>query len=263
MAIRQVRSDSLAYCVMLAMCVGCGSFGPKALEKSYGKYNEAVHEVEQEEFLRNLVRMRYNDSPTSLNVSSIAAQYELSGQVEARPFFVAPNPSNSNVIFKTFTSILPDAQVLSANRPTLSLIPGDDGSSTRQFLTPISVDMLIFLSQSGWPASTVMRLWVERLNGVPNATTASNPPRGLVPDFARFQRVAELIQFMQDREFASLRADERFTELSGPIPAAMMTASAPIEAAKDGLQYQTHDDGKTWVLVRPGRRLAMHIYPGK
>ena len=53
-------------------------------------------------------------------VPSIAAQYELAGGAEERPFFIAPNPSNSNVIFRTFTSVLPDLNVSGANRPTIT-----------------------------------------------------------------------------------------------------------------------------------------------
>lgn len=256
-----VRFAFSAWSLLLAFSVGCASFGPRTLERTQGRYNDAVHRVEQEEFLGNLVRMRYNDTPTSLNLSSIAAQYELMGQAEARPFFIAPNSSNG--IFKKYTSILPDALIESANRPTLSFVPGDDAASTLQFLTPVPLETLLFLQQSGWPGSTILRLWVERLNGVPNASTASNPPRGLPPDYARFQRIAELMQIIQDGELGTVRIEEHLTEVSGPIPAAAMTAAAAVEATKSGLEYRTRDDGRTWVLVRPGRQLALAIFPGK
>jgi hypothetical protein len=248
--------------VILAVAGGCASFGPGALERAHGRYNEAIHEVDEEEFLKNLVRVRYNENPASLNVTSIAAQYELAGQAEARPFFIAPNPSNSNIIFRTFTSILPDVFVSGSDRPTLSLVPSDDGTAVRQFLTPISPDTLIFLVESGWPVSTILRLWVERLNGVPNASTASNPPRGLLPDFARFQRIAELFQAAQDRELASVVAEEQPTDVSGPLPAEAVTAAAAVEAAKNGLEYRPRDDGKTWALVRRQSRLVLHASPG-
>jgi hypothetical protein len=253
---------ALSGALVLTLAGGCASFGPCALERAHGRYNEAVHEVEEEEFLRNLVRVRYNDTPTSLNVTSVAAQYELAGQAEARPFFIAPNPSNSNIIFRTFTSILPDILVSGSDRPTLSLVPGDDGTAAREFLTPITADTLLFLTQSGWPVSTVLRLWVERLNGVPNASTASNPPRGLVPDFGRFQRIAELFQAVQDRELGTVAVEERLTEVSGPLPAEAVTAAAAVEAARNGLEYRPRDDGKTWVLVRRERRLLLQANPG-
>lgn len=258
------RSYVAVACGLLCgLCGGCASFGPRALERTHGRYNQAVHEVEQEEFLRNLVRVRYNDTPTSLTVTSIAAQYELAGQAEARPFFGVPNPGTLGGIpvFETFGTILPDALVSTANRPTLSLVPGDDAAATRQYLTPISTDTLVFLEQSGWPVSTILRLWIERLNGVPNASTASNPPRGLVPDFVRFGRIAELFQVMQDQELGGVVVEEHFTEVGGPFPAAAMTAAAAVEAAKNGLEYRPAADGKTWMLVRPGRRLVLAINP--
>ncbi len=123
------------------------------MERSHGLYNDSVQLVYEEQLLRNLVRMRYQEDPHSLNVSAIAAQYELAGQAEARPFFVAPNPSNSNIIFRKFTAILPDALVSGANRPTLTFTPANDSDAVRQFLTPIPSQTLLFLAQTGWPVS--------------------------------------------------------------------------------------------------------------
>jgi hypothetical protein len=261
MRVRRSRLAAVAWGLVLGLCGGC-AFGPRALERTHGRYNEAVRAVDEEEFLRNLVRLRYNENPSWLNVTSIAAQYELTAQAEARPFFIAPNPSNSNVIFRTFTAILPDVSASGSERPTVSLVPGDDGTAVRQFLTPISADTLIFLTQAGWPVSTVVRLWVERLNGVPNASTASNPLRDQIPDVARFQRIAELLQAVQDRELASVVAEERLTEVSGPLPAEAVTAAAAVEATKNGLEYRPRDDGKTWALVRRERRLVVQVHPG-
>src|SRR6476620_9844685 len=87
------------------MCPGC-AFGPKVLEKTHGRYQESIRTVNEEQLLRNIVHLRYNEIPFELNVSSIATQYELADSAEARPFFISPNPSNSNIIFRTFTSIL-------------------------------------------------------------------------------------------------------------------------------------------------------------
>src|SRR5262249_30329689 len=159
---------------------GC-AFGPKALEMTHGRYNEALRHVREEELLRNLVHLRYNEDPSALNVASIAAQYELGGTAEARPFFIAPNPSNSNVIFSPFTPIRPALRAPAPNRPPLTLDPADDSEAVRQFLTPISPDTLVFLVQTDWPVSTIVRLYVDRANGVPNAAGSGGPPRTAVP----------------------------------------------------------------------------------
>jgi hypothetical protein len=243
---------------LLPVSVGGCAFGPKVLEQTHGRYNESVRLVAEEELLLNLVHMRYNEATANLNVASIAAQYELSSQAEARPFFLAPNPSNSNVIFKTFTSILPDVSVSGANRPTMTLIPADDSDAARQFLTPIPEDTLIFLARTGWPVASVLRLWVERLNGVPNG----GGRRDAVPDFARFLRIAELFQIAQDRQLMTVRSEDRWTEVGGPLPKEAITAAALVEASKNGLEYRPRAGGNLWSLMRRERRLVAEVTPG-
>jgi hypothetical protein len=112
-----IRAAAVVFGLTCALTgAGC-SFGPRALEGTHGRYNESVRRVYEQQLLLNIVHQRYDETPTELDVSAIAAQYELSAQVEARPFFLAPNP-NSSGIFKTFTAILPDAST--ACRPSLT-----------------------------------------------------------------------------------------------------------------------------------------------
>jgi hypothetical protein len=131
----------------------------------------------------------------------------------------------------------------------------------REFLAPIRADTLVFLTQTSWPVSTILRLWVERLNGVPNAVTASGPSRDGVSDFVRFFRIAELLQIAQDRELAAVVAEDRAVEVGGPLPAEAVTAAAVVEAAKSNLEYRPRADGKSWVLVRKERRLVVRVNP--
>ena len=245
---------------LLMLCGGC-AFGPKALEKTHGLYNEAIHRVDEEQLLRNLVRLRYDETPLQLNVSSIAAQYEIAGQAEARPFFIAPNPSNSNIIFRTFTSILPDVFLSGANRPTITMTPADNGDTVQRFLTPISAETVVFLGQTRWPVTTVLRLWVDRLNGVPNASTASGPQREMIPDFARFRRVTELLQAAQDQGLGAIHAEDVPVEVSGPLPPPSGDGSMAVEAAKNGLKYSPREDGSGWALVRTESQLVLDVYP--
>jgi hypothetical protein len=237
---------------------GC-AFGPKVLEKTHGLYNEAVRRVDEEQLLRNIVRLRYNETGLELNVSSIASQYELAAGVEARPFFGTPNPAGN--IFHPFTRILPDATLDGSNRPTITLIPADNGDAVQRFLTPISSDTLIFLSQTSWPVSMVMRLWLERANGVPNAPSASGPLRGDVPDFERFRRVAELAQMARLLKLATVRPDELPREIGSPLPLANVTGAMMLEAAKNGMEYRLRESGNSWALIRKEHGLVLEIQP--
>src|SRR5262249_12839868 len=98
---------------------GCPTFGPRALEQTRLHYNEAVKRTTEEQLLLNIVRLRYTDTPSSLAVSAIAAQFERSSSLQLTPFFVAGNDAS-------FTSILPQALAQGADRPTVSFTPLDD-----------------------------------------------------------------------------------------------------------------------------------------
>lgn len=235
--------------------MGC-TLGPRAIEKSHGKYGAAVQRVEEEQFLKNIVRLRYVEAPRNLDVAAIAAQYELTAGAEIRPFFTSEATGN---LFRSFASILPAASIGGANRPTVSLDPQDDASTVRQFLTPISDDTLVFLTQSGWPVSSVLRIWADRLNGVPNWVPASGPPRDVPPDFERFRRATALLQIAQDREWATVNSEDRIVELSDPLPATAVDGASAAQAAKDGFEYRRRGDG--WVLVRRERRMVVLVHP--
>lgn len=176
-----LKLQRVAMLVALLMTSGC-AFGPRALERTHGLYATAVQQVDEEQFLRNIVRLRYLEGATSLEVAAIAAQYELSASAEARPFF-GTESAGSPPIFGQISALLPFASVSGANRPTVSMSPQDDSSTVRQMLTPISMETLVFLGQSGWGVSSVLRLWANHLNGVPNLAAPANPPRDVAPDF--------------------------------------------------------------------------------
>lgn len=249
------RPHALALALALALWAPGCAFGPKALERTHGQYGAAVQRVEEEQFLKNIVRLRYVEAPRNLDVAAIAAQYELSAGAEARPFF--STESVSGPFFRSFSRVLPFGSVSGSNRPTVTLDPQDDGITVRQFLTPISADTLVFLGQSGWPISSVLRIWVDRLNGVPNRVPASGPPRNTTTDFERFRRATELMQIMQDQELVSVKAEERTLVLSDPLPPEAVNGSAVAQATKDG--YEFRQRGGKWVIVKTSRQLVLDV----
>jgi hypothetical protein len=229
-----------------------------ALEHSVGPYNEAVTRVSEEQLLMNLVRLRYNDNPTRLDVASIAAQYEIDGTVEAKPFFQTPNPAGS--VFQTFTNILPDLTVNGANRPTISLTPLDDPETIRGLFTPATIDGIVFLAETSYPVSTVFQLFVESMNHVVNAPSASGPPRSIIPDFRDFKRAAELLQQAKDMGDLQFVREEKITEYGSHLNESNISASALVDAAKSGFEYQQQPD-RSWALVKRERKLSLQIRP--
>ena len=65
----------------LPLFSGC-VLGPTALRKTHGRYHEAVKQVQDEALLRNLVRLRYTEAISTLDVASITAQFEADASAE-------------------------------------------------------------------------------------------------------------------------------------------------------------------------------------
>jgi hypothetical protein len=241
------------YCGLAFALAGGGcSFGPQALEGTHGRYNESVRRVYEQQLLLNIVHQRYDESPTELDVSAIAAQYDLSIQAEARPF----NSSQAARVsgpppYASFSTILPDLALSGANRPTVTYTPDADDESVRAFFTPANADTLLFLTQSTGSISTILRLWTERLNGVPAE-----------PDGARFRRAVQLIQSAQEHDLLSVHAEEQAAEVGGPLPASAVSAAGAVDAAKSGLEVRLAEGGKGYSVVRKERRLVMEVNPG-
>jgi hypothetical protein len=251
--------DNRVLIALLVLCVslsGC-TFGPSLLEFSHRPYSDAVKQVAEEQALLNLVRLRYNDNPMRLDVASIAAQYELDASVSAQPFFAAQATSNA---FRAFSSVLPSGSASAANRPTISLTPLDDPETIRGLFTPATLDGIVFLAETSYPISTVFRMFVEYMNGVPNAVTASGPPREIVPEFREFQRATEILQQLQDAGDLRFIREEKITTVGSHLPESNVTANSLVEAAKNGFEYQRQSDS-SWALIKRNRRLNLHIRP--
>jgi len=253
---------TLPACLAFALATSGCALGPRALELSHPRYNEALKQVKEDQLLLNLVRLRYNDNVTQLDVSSIAAQYEVDTQLSLQPFFTAQGANIGPPFgpFMSWTRFLPSGGVTGANRPTISLTPMDESDNLRPLFVPATVDGIVFLSETSWPVSTVFRLWVEYLNRVPNAVTASGPPRGIVPEYQQFQRAAELLQILQDAHSIRFVREEKLQEMGSPLPESSVTSAALVDAAKNGFEYQRKPD-KTWVLVKRDRRLELRVAP--
>jgi hypothetical protein len=238
------------------MASGC-AFGPRALAGSRLQYNEVVKATSEEELLLNIVRLRYTDTPSSLAVSTIAAQRELSQTFQLTPFFVASGAE----VAKTWAAVLPQLGFGGADRPTFSLTPLDDGEFTRKLFTPLPLEGLVYLAKTTWPIATVFRLYLENLNWVPNAETASGPtPKG-APTFEEFQRGVLALQTLQDRGEIVFGAEERSEAQGSPLPATSVTARDIVEAAKSGYEYRLDEPGAKWTLVKKTQRPILFVDP--
>ncbi|MCE9566062.1 MAG: hypothetical protein K8U57_28920 [Planctomycetes bacterium] len=236
--------------------VGC-SFGPKALPIDRIRYNEAVKASTEEQLLLNIVRLRYTDTPSSLAVSSLADQYEFTQSLGIMPFFTSAAAGQATGGYRG--TVLPQFNLGGATRPTLTYSPQDDQDFTRRLFTPLSLESTASLSKTTWPVSTVFRLWLENMNWVSNAETASGPTPRDPPEYADFLTAVSALQRLTDRKMATVFIEEKDDPASDEIPAAKITAEALGNAAKDGLEFRKVEKTDNWRVVRKKQQPILRV----
>jgi hypothetical protein len=233
---------------------GC-TIGPRALEHNRLRYNEAVKRTSEEQLLLNIVRLRYTDTPSSLAVTSIAAQHEIVKSLKLMPFFAA----SGDAVPRGFNSLLPQAELNAADRPTIAMTPQDDQDFTKRLFTPIPLEGVTYLGKTTWPISTVFRLWLENLNWVSNAETASGPTPKTAPDYAEFSQGMRALQSLQDRKAIALFAEEREEKISEGLPTTRLSGNEILEATKAGFEFRKDDLKETWTLVKKKQQPILRV----
>jgi len=104
--------------LLLLTMIGCASIGPAVIPRDRTDYLSSIADSWKEQILLNVVRIRYGDAPSFLDVSSVISNYAVGGQL------TAGGAINSNL-----TSVAPwstatvGAGVAYQDRPTISYTP--------------------------------------------------------------------------------------------------------------------------------------------
>ena len=169
----------------------CETVGPNAVRAGRTDYNTAIKFTNTEELLLNLVRLRFNDQPYVLGVSSISARVEFGGSVEG-----TLAESETAVNFTQGSNL--KAGIKYIEKPTIVYQPLRGKEFARQLLTPIDLQTLLLLRNAGWDLDDILRVFTDRINEVPNAPTAATSTPEHVPDYRTFLEIVEAFDELED-----------------------------------------------------------------
>jgi hypothetical protein len=158
-------------------------------------YSDALGESWKEQVLRNLVKLRYMDTPIFLDVGQIVGGYtwqtsvSLGGQISARDAIQR-------------NSLTLGGQGIYIDRPTITYVPLTGDRFLRNLVEPVPPAAIFRLMQSGYAADFVLTLGVDSLNGLRNRSFRGGKPYPADPEFAR---VLELLRSIQEAGGVGLR----------------------------------------------------------
>jgi hypothetical protein len=167
---------------------GCETLGPKAIKAGRTDYNSAINKTDVEQLLLNIVRMRANDRPYFLEIASITSTSEMEIGIGAESQI---KNSAGNVYIGSGT-------LRYSQRPTIIYQPLTGEKFVRQLLEPIDLNTVFLLRLSGWEMDDILRVFANRINGVPNAPTAGDSTPEGTPKYADFLKIVKAMDELED-----------------------------------------------------------------
>ena len=182
---RQLRSLALILVGLVGLVLGleaCG-VGPKALRSGRPRYNTALANTDNSELLLNFVRLKYNELPYFLEVTSISSSLSLTTAAGVSGIKAAPRVGGSASY---------------SERPNIIYKPLGGERFTRQLMTPIDLQTMVLLHQAGWNLDRIFRVCVASMNEVRNAEPTNRPTPPRPPEYQTFIRIAEAMAELED-----------------------------------------------------------------
>ena len=189
---------ALLFFTIICSTIGCFNIGPHAMQHEWLKYNNVISNIEDQQNLLNLVKLRYNDSPKMLAVTNINSQLLLGTEDSGFDYTAIEGSGGLGDIFN-FT-LFPKYE----DKPTITYQPLQGEKFVKSMLEQISLDVLLLLNNSGWSVERIFRLCVQDINGIRNAPGASGPTPDYAPEYKEFLTVAKLMRTLQKRNLSNV-----------------------------------------------------------
>ncbi len=165
---------------VLFAAVGCASVGPVMVPRDRVDYITAVAESWKEQTLLNVVRMRYGDAPTFVDVSSVVSAYAFQGQLSAG---AAISSDLTNAIPRNLVTLGGNATFV--DRPTITYTPLGGDKFAKSLLRPIPPSAIFELIQAGYPSDYILQMTARAVNGVYNRASAADRCATQIPSSIR------------------------------------------------------------------------------
>lgn len=185
---------SLISTICLLALSGCVKIGPHNLKDDSMSYNHAVHSSVDRQLLLNMVRLRYRDNPTFLQVGIISSSYEFRRSLGLDTRFDATKSGGFRL---NAFSLTPKASVDYNEKPTITYNPVRGEAFSKEMLAPVSMGHIMLLHTSGWKIDRILRTTVQRMNRLNNAPTASGPTPKCAPQYHDFLELSEILRDLE------------------------------------------------------------------
>ena len=162
--------------MFMPLCA-CYHLGPSKLVKDTTGYSQALGDSQNQQTLLNIVRLRYDDTPSFVQTTQIISSYQLQQSITAggEAFPGAPTTASNLVGL--------EGSALFQQSPTFTLQPVVGQQFADSFIRPIASTELLPLVEGGIPIDMLFRLSVQSINDLQNGLALGGPESQGSPAF--------------------------------------------------------------------------------
>jgi hypothetical protein len=223
----------LAAAVVTATIAACQSIGPGSIPRDRLDYAGAIADSWKEQTLLNIIRLRYFDTPTFLDIASVISSYQLQGEVRFGAEIFPNARADSNQMFGA-TGIFSD-------RPTISYAPLAGEKFVNSLLRPIPPQAVFAMVISGHRVDYVFQATVRGINDVYNY---SGLPSRARPEDPQFSQLIAALRRLQQGGALGMRIERRVD------PRERQRSGRRGESAGDSRGEEWLNVEETWLFFR-------------
>lgn len=172
--------------LMIVVLAGCASIGPGSVARDRFDYNTSLNESWKRQILLNIVKIRYVEPISFVDVGQIVSGYSMETGISVAGLATLSNLDTA--------SIGPTVSGKYTDRPTITYVPLTGSNFIKRLLIPLSPKNMMFAIQSGIPADMLFKLGVASINGLRNRPA---PISGFRPAEEKFLRAVSIIRSLQ------------------------------------------------------------------
>jgi hypothetical protein len=221
---------------------GC-SFQHKIIEQRHWDLNETIGETTNEQLLLNVVRLRYDEVPYFLQISSITTSFSAGGSAGLSGTF----PDNGPNVFGL------NAGATYAETPTVTWALPDSREFLARLHAPMGADQLTVLAQSGLDLPLVFRIGVKKMNRLRNIEFSLTDGMYVPPTYDAFIEALTLMEELRKEDVIDIAYGVYVTKAGGDIQRDKMDTRGMAQALGSGVQFMTLDDPNVFEMLRISR----------
>jgi hypothetical protein len=226
---------------MLAGCMGSWAIRGTRLH-----YNQSFSHTASQELLLNVVRMRYGETPTFLDLPNINSVTEAKVDGSGGQF-------EDNLTQGLFGGVFG-----LRDEPTLAYQPRSGDNLGESLIQAFTSELLLEVPP-GADTRTFLLAFVDSINGVRNCPTATSPSSRVLQPNDDYRYAVDLFVGLQSRGAVKVRVGKQEQQAHDAIPVEAATGEDVVLAAKEGFVYEVADDRVR--LIEKKRLVALAIQP--